>query len=98
MMNLLHKSAWITNWYAVNGFQFGQPEGTGEEWRAIVNALLADEEPPRFRRVSAKRTIVGVEFQSPRNAIDEHDHSYVSNEDLPEWLAKADALLKEDGK
>jgi hypothetical protein len=76
-----YKSEWLDDWYCMDGASFGQPEGTKEEWMALIEGIERGE-AVRFKRVGTVITEYGVQFYSPRNAISADDYAFVHKDEL----------------
>lgn len=93
MSVFLRKSEWLDDWYVVDGCS-AMPEGTAEEWQQVIEALKSGKDHRVATRIAVRTLVWGVEFYSPRNSCDREDSVQLDKDLLPEWIAKAETLLK----
>lgn len=88
------KSDWLEDWYTLECGLGGTPEGTAEEWRAIVQAIR-ERRGQGFRRVGVSLDAAPGWFQicSPRNCYGDRDHMPLPFESAEEFCREVEAVL-----
>lgn len=94
----LEKSDWLDDWYVLempSWWYTGTPEGTADEWRAIINAISEK------RNLSFKRVGVWFDddkvchFYSPRNSI-EMTECRLPTDKQADFVSQAHELLNRE--
>jgi hypothetical protein len=98
MKTELRKSLWLEDWYVIEPHHgTGQPEGTDEDWKAILEAMKK-RESESFRRVGVKFDGEGnAMFCSPRNSMDD-DEAVIPAAEVDSWIAYAEGVLRMNAK
>ena len=89
----LLKSDWLSDWYMLTEYQSAQPEGSAEEWRAIIEALRS-KSSQSFRRVAVWFENERAYFCSPRNSVSDYEACLDASE-IDEFVRDAEVLLDE---
>ena len=93
MKTTLRKSEWLDDWYVIKPHHgTGQPEGTSEEWKAILEAMKKRERES-FRRVGVRFDGEGnAMFRSPRNSMND-DEAVIPAGEVDSWISYAEGIL-----
>ena len=96
-MKFLRKSDVLPNWYVIDNFNHGRPEGTAVEWEQIL--AFAAKGPPAYRCIPGKRVGAVLEdngvlrIWSPRNAMTPDDFISIPANDVSSWIEAAKEVL-----
>ena len=85
----------LDHWLVVDGC-WAQPEGTPEEWRTVVEAIKAGRSEHSARRVAVEMDGTGyARIYSPRNEVEDNGGVLLAPDELPGWVAAAEATIKQ---
>ncbi len=78
----------------VDGAPFAQPEGSADDWKAVITSMKEGKDNWTARRVGLIFRNGYAGLYSPRNSMDDDDNMLIAPDEILGWIANAEALLK----